>query len=70
MFPGEWISGAVCMYVASFLLENYEQSERVSSSTYIEVSFPSMTCAIKVHIVQYIATCIIMAEQQKAAIAC
>lgn len=29
-----------------------------------------MTCVIKVHIVQYIATCIIMAEQQKAAIAC
>lgn len=33
MFPGEWISGAVCMYIASFLVENYGQNERVSSST-------------------------------------
>ena len=30
MSTGEWISGAVCMYVASFLVENYEQNERVS----------------------------------------
>jgi hypothetical protein len=30
MSTGEWISGAVCMYVASFLVENYEQNERVN----------------------------------------
>ena len=40
MYTGEWISGAVCMYVASFLVENYEQNERVSlvmSAVYIYV---------------------------------
>ena len=26
---GEWISGAVCMYIVDYLLENYGNDERV-----------------------------------------
>ena len=42
MSTGEWISGAVCMYIASFLVENSEQNERVS----LESLDPTAACII------------------------
>ena len=31
---GEWISGAVCMYIVNHLLKNYDQSDEVGVAIY------------------------------------
>ena len=31
---GEWISGAVCMYIVNHLLKNYDQSDEVGVASY------------------------------------
>ena len=35
---GEWISGAVCMYIVNHLLKNYDKSDEVGVATYSFIS--------------------------------
>jgi len=39
-YLGEWISGAVCMYIANYLCENYGKDQQVG----FHVCHPVCTC--------------------------
>ena len=38
VFLGEWISGAVCMFIANYLCENYEKDADVRKCWYTYIS--------------------------------